>query len=314
MLKLLLSSTFLWILLSSSLGAQTTLFYSQGRNFRLVSPVPSEVKKPLLVLLHGCKQDSKIFLEGTNLEAEALKKNFFVLVPEQSVNSNSDHCWNWFYAHEQERGSYEMESIIATLESLIQSKHIDREKIFVAGLSAGGALAHSLMNCYPDYFSGVAIQSGLAYKVAESIYEAQTVLTGSNQKPVNYLGQKAASCSRIPQRFHRLKKSIIIHGEDDPRVNPLHAELISASNEVRFDVLDDGLINHSLYISVSEQFENYPHGYSAIIKDKSFNHFSERLILIKGMKHAWGGGKPLSVNFDPDAPSTTNSILNYFNL
>lgn len=314
MQKFIKSFVFQILFLSLSTYAETTVFTSHGRTFRLVSPSAKYEKRPLLILLHGCKQDSQIILEGTNLVTEALKRDFYILVPEQSSISNSDHCWNWFYSQEQERNSPEMASIIQTLENLILTKNISREKIFVAGLSAGGALAHSLMNCYPDYFSAVAIQSGLAYKVAENVFEAQTVLTSTSQKPINYLGTKAAKCSRLPVNQHRLMKSIILHGEDDARVDPLHAALISSSNEVRFDILDDGLINRSVKIAMTQRVESYPNGYSVLITDKTINNFSERLILIKNMRHAWGGGKPLSSNFDPAAPSTTKFILNYFNL
>ena len=301
--------------LCTSVFGDTVSFYNQGRLFKLISPNGKNQKKPLLLLLHGCKQSADSILEGTGLEAEALKRNFFLLVPEQSAMMNNDHCWNWFYSHEQVRGSLnEMTSIISAIEVLGNSYAIDRSKIYAAGISAGGAMAHNLLACYPDYFSGVAIHSGLTFKTAENIFEAQRVLTATDQKNPEYLGSKAYACGRISGNPRALKKILIIHGLDDKRVPSLHADLMSSTQEVLSDLLDDEIINHSDSPQVFEQTTNFANGYKAFITDKNYKSFSERKILIKSLQHAWGGGKPISVNFDSAAPSSNAFIFNYFHL
>ena len=309
---------FILIILTSlctNVFGETVSFYNQGRLFKLIAPARNNQKKPLLLLLHGCKQSAESILEGTGLEAEALKRNFFLLVPEQSSMMNNDQCWNWFYSHEQVRGSLnEMTSIISAIEVLGNSYAIDRSKIYAAGISAGGAMAHNLLACYPDYFSGVAIHSGLTFKTAENIFEAQTVLTSTDQKNPEYLGSKAYACGRISVKPRVLKKILVIHGLDDKRVPSLHADLMSSTQEVLTDLLDDQIINHSDSPQVYEQTTNFANGYKAFITDKNYKSFSERKILIKGLQHAWGGGKPISVNFDPAAPSSNSFIFNYFNL
>ena len=309
---------FILIILTSlctNVFGETVSFYNQGRLFKLIAPARNNQKKPLLLLLHGCKQSAESILEGTGLEAEALKRNFFLLVPEQSAMMNNDHCWNWFYSHEQVRGSLnEMTSIISAIEVLGNSYAIDRSKIYAAGISAGGAMVHNLLACYPDYFSGVAIHSGLTFKTAENIFEAQTVLTSTDQKNPEYLGSKAYACGRISVKPRVLKKILVIHGLDDKRVPSLHADLMSSTQEVLTDLLDDQIINHSDSPQVYEQTTNFANGYKAFITDKNYKSFSERKILIKGLQHAWGGGKPISVNFDPAAPSSNAFIFNYFNL
>jgi poly(hydroxyalkanoate) depolymerase family esterase len=301
--------------LCSSAFSEPVSFYNQGRLFKLIAPARNAQKKPLLILLHGCKQNADSILEGTGLKDEALKRDFFLLVPEQSSMMNSDHCWNWFYSYEQARGSLnEMTSIISAIEVLGKSYSIDRSKIYAAGISAGGAMAHNLLACYPDYFSGVAIHSGLTFKTAENIFEAQTVLTAMTQKNPEYLGSKAYDCGRISGKPRMLKKILMIHGLDDKRVPSLHTDLMSSTQEVLSDLLDDETINHSDSPQIYEQTSNYANGYKAFITDKNYKSFSERKILIKGLKHAWGGGKPISVNFDPAAPSSNAFIFNYFNL
>ena len=311
---LLLFLIFLTLLCSSAFS-ETISFYNQGRFFKLIAPARKNQKKPLLLLLHGCKQNADSILEGTGLETEALKRNFFLLVPEQSAMMNSDHCWNWFYSHEQVRGSLnEMTSIISAIEVLGNSYAIDRSKIFAAGISAGGAMAHNLLACYPDYFSGVAIHSGLTFKTAENIFEAQRVLTATDQKDPEYLGSKAYACGRVLAKPRMLKKILMIHGLDDKRVPSLHADLMSSTQEVLSDLLDDETINQSDSPQAFEQTTNFANGYKAFISDKNYKSFSERKILIKGLKHAWGGGNPISANFDPAAPSSNAFIFNYFNL
>jgi poly(hydroxyalkanoate) depolymerase family esterase len=310
MIKLL----YLFLLCSAAQASRHT-FFLQGRSYQFVSPHELTENRPLLVLLHGCKQNSDIILEGTNLEEEALKRNFYILAPEQGLLSNEDHCWNWFYSTMQTRNPFsEMGEIISALELVIPTHKINRSRIFVAGLSAGAALAENLSACYPDYFTGAAIHSGLAFKIAENIFEAQTVLTSSSQKNPDYLGLQAYRCFDRSQGQRKLMKSLIIHGLDDQRVLPLHAELNSNAHEVVQDLYDDNRINHSNLPRVSEHLTSFPNGYQALHIQKNYKNFTEQTIFVKGLGHAWGGGKPISANFNPDAPSSNLFILNFFNL
>lgn len=304
--------------ISTQAWAKRTSFLSMGRSFTLVSPDASTAQdKPLLVLLHGCKQSAKIIVDGTNMEAEALRNDFHVLAPEQSPFSNLDHCWNWFLTTEQERWvpGNEMSQIMLTVESLIKSKNINRNRIYIAGLSAGGVMAHNLAVCYPDYFKGVAIHSGLSYKVAEGLREASSVLTNVIQKSPEYMGTQAAKCA--PTFNHgKLSKFLIIHGTLDERVRPLHAAQVSATNEVWWDLNDDGKRNDSVSFDVSTSSKNYPNNYLVRTTDRTYPalNLTERTLLVKGLAHAWGSPNPITINFDDKAPSSTDFILKFFNL
>jgi poly(hydroxyalkanoate) depolymerase family esterase len=305
------------IVLSLPAFARKLTLPYMGRNFTVVTPEKSSPgKKPLLVLLHGCKQNPNLILEGTGLEYAALKYDFVVMAPEQSVINNIDHCWNWFLDINQVRSSFnEMGQIIGAIEAMVATRKVDRERIYLAGMSAGGVMAHNLSVCYPDYFSAVAIHSGLAYKVAENVYEAQTVLTASQLKSPNYLGEAAFECSRDVSK-KRLKQMILIHGNKDPRVDPYHMELISKTNEVMLDYRDDNNRNNSVKVIVKTSELKARNGYSVVRTVKTYPamNFTEQSFLVKGMAHAWGGGKPVSANFDPKAPSSTDLILNFLQL
>jgi poly(hydroxyalkanoate) depolymerase family esterase len=304
------------ILTSTTVWSKRIKFPFMGRNFVLIAPENRENKDlPVVVLLHGCKQNPDLVLRGTELETEAIKNNFIVLAPEQSIYKNSDHCWNWFFSYNQERSSVnEMGQIMAALEVVMHTYGADRKKIFVTGMSAGGVMAHNLAVCYPDYFKGVAIHSGLSYKIAENLEEAQTVLTIQDQKSPEYLGKQAYACGRNHGKG-LLSQIMIIHGSEDKRVHAIHSDIISRTNEVWWDYLDDGIRNSSGKPKVTRTSTRTAQ-YTVTKTEKYFPHRNmvEQKIIVNGMAHAWGGGKPVSANFDPKAPSSTDTILKFFQL
>ncbi|MFL5784030.1 MAG: alpha/beta hydrolase family esterase [Bacteriovoracaceae bacterium] len=309
--------TILLILIASSAFARKSEMTINGRRFVVVSPNtrPTQ-KRPLLLLLHGCKQSPEIILEGTRLDEAAVAKNFYVIAPEQTVFENVDHCWNWFLTYEQARNPMnEMGQFIEGIKLMIEKAEVDPEQVYLAGISAGGVMGHNVASCYPDVFKGVALSAGLAYKIAEDLYEASTVLDEHHFKDPNYLGKAAYQCGSVAGK-RRLVKMLLVHGENDQRVNPYHTKLISEVNEVTLDYYDDGKRNNSDKPVVSENVRNLREGYGVTITEKTYKtiKFSERTIMVKGMAHAWGGGKPISVNFDPKAPSTNEFIFQFFQL
>ncbi|MES2527637.1 MAG: PHB depolymerase family esterase [Bdellovibrionota bacterium] len=307
----------LMLLTTTASFAKKSEMNVQGRRFVVVSPDkrPAQ-KRPLLLLLHGCKQSPEIILEGTRLDQAAVAKNFFVIAPEQSVLENFDHCWNWFLAYEQKRiPMNQMGQMIAAIQLMIMNSQVDPEQIYLAGISAGGVLGHNLASCYPDVFRGAALSAGLAYKIAEDLYEASTVLDSHHFKTPAYLGKAAYNCGRESTK-RRLNKMLLVHGEDDTRVDPFHSGLISDVNGVTLDYYDDGRKNNSATYTSVQTVRELSNNFGVTITEKRYQtvNFTERLIMVKGMAHAWGGGKPISENFDPKAPSTNEFIFNFFQL
>lgn len=286
-MKLVLLFSLLFSLFSFHAHAEVSEFYLFGRKYLLARPdfIPGHkpFKMPLVVLLHGCKQDAEIIMKGTRLKEAAEKNNFFLLVPQQEIFHNSDHCWNWFYPINQSRHPMgEIGQVIAAVEALKASMAIDTERLFVIGMSAGGAMAHNMLACYPDYFKAVAVHSGLAYKVAENSTEANDVLTRESQKSPEVLGKLAFECSQGLATEAKLQKLLVIHGLKDMRVNPIHSNLIIDATKVMMKKLEKPI--------------------------------STKLIQVPELAHAWGGGLPISPNFDEKAPSSTDEILNFFEL
>jgi poly(hydroxyalkanoate) depolymerase family esterase len=315
MTKFSLALLFLTVLSGQAWSKRVQMVYL-GRNYTLIVPDSKQkVPKPLVVLLHGCKQTPAIMLEGTKLEKEALKNDFMILVPEQPYFANTHYCWNWFMGIQQQRiPTNEMGQVVSAIDVVGLQYPINKEKVFVTGMSAGGVMAHNLTACYPNVFAASAIHSGLNYKIAESITESETVLTSHNQKSASYLGQKMYQCARNVPDTNKLSRVLIIHGADDNMVPELHASLISQSQAVWRDFMDDGKKNRSNIGKSSVRRQRYPNGYEAEQTDTQYKDFFERRIMMKGLGHAWGGGKAVSQYFDPNAPSSTQIILDFFGL
>jgi poly(hydroxyalkanoate) depolymerase family esterase len=133
---------------------------------------------PLVVMLHGCTQDPDDFAAGTGMNARARDQGFFVLYPAQSRKANPQGCWNWFKHTHQQRHRGEP-ALIASMTQAIVARHgIDPRRVYIAGLSAGGAMAAVVAACWPELFAAVGVHSGLAPGAATSLPDALSAMRG----------------------------------------------------------------------------------------------------------------------------------------
>ena len=139
---------------------------------RIHIPADLPENAPLVVVLHGCTQSAVGYDEGSGWSALADLHGFAVLFPEQQRANNANLCFNWFVPEDTRRGSGEALSIRQMVEAMVVAHGIDRSRIFVTGLSAGGAMASVMLATYPDVFAGGAIIAGLPYGGAATIPEA----------------------------------------------------------------------------------------------------------------------------------------------
>jgi poly(hydroxyalkanoate) depolymerase family esterase len=174
------------------------LFVPDGR----IGPKPG---RSMLVMLHGCNQDANDFATGTRMNRLARQRDMLVLYPEQSRKANPQGCWNWFKPNHQQRGSGEP-ALISSLVKSIAAKHlVDNARIYVAGMSAGGAMADILGRCYPDVFAAVGVHSGLPSGAATDAISAISVMRRGPVEP------RHATPTVLPM--------IVLHGDDDRTVN-----------------------------------------------------------------------------------------------
>jgi len=183
-------------------------------NYRLYVPADHEQRElALVVMLHGCSQDPEDFAIGTRMNELAEEFGLIVGYPHQPRLANANGCWNWFDRRHQNRGSGEPANLAGLTQALAKEFDIRRERVFAAGLSAGGAMAEVLAVTYPDVFDAVGIHSGLPYKSAGDVPSAFAAMKGTaafHPAPV------AASGRHV--------RKIIVHGLADGTVNSVNGE------------------------------------------------------------------------------------------
>ena len=185
-------------------------------NYRLYVPADLVKRDPaLLLMLHGCTQNPEDFALGTKMNALADEFGLIVAYPRQPRSANASGCWNWFDKRHQHRGSGEPAKLAGLARSLAQEFGVGKERTFVAGLSAGGAMAEVLAATYPDVFDAVGIHSGLPYKAAGDVPSAFAAMKGTAIAEPAPQGVANGDCRRI-----------VFHGGADATVHPANSQRI----------------------------------------------------------------------------------------
>lgn len=207
---------------SSSRLAETMDFGSNPGNLRMYSYVPPEVaaSPALVVVLHGCTQGAAGYDYGSGWSVLAEEHGFIIVFPEQQEANNIKRCFNWFQVPDIERGRGEALSIRQMVERAVKDHGVDRARIFVTGLSAGGAMTSTMLATYPDVFAGGAIVAGLPYRCATTVAEAFECMFQGHSRPAEEWGYlvRDASSHRGPW-----PKVSVWHGSADATVKPLNA-------------------------------------------------------------------------------------------
>jgi poly(hydroxyalkanoate) depolymerase family esterase len=259
---------------------------------------------PLLIMLHGCSQTAVEFAEGTRMNTEAEDRYCAVLYPEQSRKSNSLRCWNWFEP-DSLIGHGEASLIVQTMLHVMGHYPIDAARVYVAGLSAGGAMAAVLCATHGDLFAACAIHSGVMFHAATTSLQAVQVMRHGASTSLDQVTQKIAS-QRHPGS--RLVPTLIIHGTEDQTVNPVNAEQIVEQTRLLAERLypesDPPTLRNELWI------ENGGRRYRQ--RDLTLGPMVLlRSILIDGLGHAWSGGDARHKFFDPAGPDASRLILEF---
>jgi poly(hydroxyalkanoate) depolymerase family esterase len=262
--------------------------------YRLFVPSrPAGGAAPLLVMLHGCNQDAASIAAGTRWNLLAEEKGFFVLYANQPASRNPMKCWNWFLPADQKVGGREPAEIIAAIDRVETHYPIDRRRVYVAGMSAGGAMAAILMSCYPARFAAGAISSGLPYGVADNTMEAFSVMAQGS-------GKRAHNPSCDPHAFHG--GVMVVQGLSDDVVNPANADRVLTdflpSQATQWQTTDVPATGQSL-------------AYHLTTVSADGRLVAERL-LVEHADHAWMGGAAGMPYCDPHGPKTTEMIWSFF--
>jgi poly(hydroxyalkanoate) depolymerase family esterase len=204
---------------------ETTAFGSNPGDLRMFSFVPTGLPKPagLVVVLHGCAQNAAGYDTGAGWSALADRYGFALLMPEQKQANNANGCFNWFLPEDTARDSGEAGSIRQMIEQMARTAGIDRRRIFVTGLSAGGAMTSAMLATYPEVFAGGAIIAGLPYGIAANVQQA---LKGMFQSPSRAAGELGDLVRNATSHKGPWPKLSVWHGSADRTVSPSNADEI----------------------------------------------------------------------------------------
>lgn len=184
-----------------------------------------QARAPLVVVLHGCTQSAGDYDHGSGWSTLADRYGFALLFPEQQRANNANLCFNWFAPDDTRRGGGEALSIIQMVDAAIAAHDLDPDRVFITGLSAGGAMTSAMLAAYPDRFAGGAIVAGLPAGVAGSVPEAFERMRGSGGPPVDTLGARVRAASRHDGPWPTVS---IWHGDRDATVSAANASAIAA--------------------------------------------------------------------------------------
>jgi poly(hydroxyalkanoate) depolymerase family esterase len=167
-------------------------------------------------MLHGCTQNPDDFAAGTQMNRLAEQHGFVVIYPEQAPNANGSKCWNWFKAQDQTRDSGEPLSVKQMVDWMKSHYGTDASRVFVTGLSAGGAMTTDMLGTYPDVFAGGAVVAGVPFKCASTAQETYGCNDGTTNFTPAQLGDKVRGASSWTGPWPRVS---VWHGTADAKVN-----------------------------------------------------------------------------------------------
>jgi poly(hydroxyalkanoate) depolymerase family esterase len=241
-------------------------------------------------MLHGCSQNPDDFAVGTGMNRLAEECGFIVAYPGQPSSANPSTCWNWFDPAHQDRDQGEPAIIAGITRAVMAEFGGDPARVFVAGLSAGGAMAATLSATYPELYAAAGVHSGLPHGAAADLPSAFAAMSSGAKAPRR-------------KRTERSVPTIVFHGANDRTVAPSNAEAILADiraglSEPAQELMQDGAAGGRAYTrTVVTDARGVPH--------------AERWT-VEGLGHAWSGGNREGSFADPHGPDASREMLRFF--
>ena len=282
------------------------------RGFKLYVP-PGQAGRslPLVVMLHGCTQNPDDFAAGTGMNERAREQGFCVLYPEQSQDANPSRCWNWFKHNHQQRGRGEPALLASMTQMVIQKHGMDARRVFVAGLSAGGAMAAIVAGAYPEIFAAVGVHSGLPSGSASNVAEAMMVMKSGEagiSMPGKGPGFGAARTAAPQAHTPTAVPTIVFHGDQDQTVHPRNGEKVIAAALGSATTPASTAGSARVEQGVSARGRRYTR---AIHQSAQGQVMAEHWV-VHGAGHAWSGGDAKGSYTDAQGPDATREMLRFF--
>jgi len=246
-------------------------------------------------MLHGCTQNAVDFAAGTRMNMFAEGKTLLVAYPEQISSANNSKCWNWFQPADQQRGMGEPSLIAGITQQIMNSYYVDTNRVYVAGMSAGGAMAVIISVTYRYLYAAVGVHSGLAYRAAHDVRSGFAAMRQGSGKSARQLN------TVIPL--------IVFHGDRDTTVSPVNADhlldqWLRATNYGQGGSVGSTKVIRGQVIS--------GRAYTRSIYHDTGGHAIAEKWLVHQAGHVWSGGSTDGSFTDPRGPDASSELLRFF--
>ena len=268
-----------------------------GRDYKLYIPSHYQGQAmPLVIMLHGCTQSADDFAAGTAMNALAEEFGCLIAYPNQAQAANPNRCWNWFKPQDQQRDQGEPAILAGLTQAIMADYQIDAKRVYIAGLSAGGAMAAVMASAYPDVYAAVGVHSGLPAGSANDLVSALTAMRQGSWQ------------AHADQRLARFVPTIVFHGDQDATVHTQNGEQIFGHAKARLHASNDDYFN----VDKQRHQPDHGHAYTRTCLQAADGHTQIEHWLIHGAGHAWAGGCTDGSYTDPHGPDASSEMLRFF--
>lgn len=266
--------------------------------------VPASYRReplPMIVMLHGANQDSEDFAIGTRMNVLAEEARYIIVYPEQPQSANPARCWNWFRPVDQMRESGEPSLIAGITREVMSTYNVDPARVYVAGMSAGGAMAVNLAVTHTDLYAAAGIHSGLPYGIADDAFSAMSAMNhGTAEAHFPLTPNGASQVPYIPL--------IVFHGDQDNVVHPRNSDDLMGMSRVAALASESARAHVTTEVAHAEGV----YGHTRSLFNDATGEIAGEQWMVHGLGHAWSGGDSAGTYTDSNGPNASREMLRFF--